>query len=477
VPEMNFMSILFNSFPEAMIVAWLGMSLLGLRPGFYRIVLIGCLQALFDSFIFLYVGRLISIPFGVHTVVEALFFSGIIYGVMRISYKSSLLAALLGIGIYLCIESVITPLFSLMTGYTAIIAFDNWRVRMTYFVAKCIVVIMLIIIIRRFDIRLLDKWETVRNNKFLWVAGLLFSQGLFIAFLYWKYFLQYSELFPLVYIYFYFSVANIILPIISIIVIRQFVILMKSEIESKIQLDALRQVEELLHTMREQRHNFGHELQVVYGLLEVQEFQAAQDYLKKSVTEVAAASESVKTDNLGITALLYTKTGLAEARNIDLHITVETSLRQLSMETRDINLILGNLIDNAVEAVEGLTAPERRVEVTIKQNLEGYVFAVANGGATISPDTIDQIFKPGFSTKGEGRGMGLYSIKKLVKKYHGDIRVTSDSDGTCFRVVIPVGQSGRQRTLVNCFEERWQNGWVKRICNRCSALLRRGVAS
>ncbi|WP_200800695.1 ATP-binding protein [Carboxydothermus pertinax] len=50
---------------------------------------------------------------------------------------------------------------------------------------------------------------------------------------------------------------------------------------------------------------------------------------------------------------------------------------------------------------------------------------------------IEKIFEPGFSTKGEGRGMGLYSVKKLVKKYNGNIQVKSDANWTIFTVRIP----------------------------------------
>lgn len=56
---------------------------------------------------------------------------------------------------------------------------------------------------------------------------------------------------------------------------------MSREIELKAQLDTLRQLEELLYTMRIQRHDFTHELQVIYGLLEIQEFQEAREYIKK----------------------------------------------------------------------------------------------------------------------------------------------------------------------------------------------------
>lgn len=145
---------------------------------------------------------------------------------------------------------------------------------------------------------------------------------------------------------------------------------------------------------------------------------------------MAATAELIKTGNLGITALLYTKTGLAEARKIDLQITVETSFQQFSQQTRDINFILGNLIDNALDAVKDQPVPEREVK---------------NPWPNIPSNVVDKLFAPGFSTKGEGRGMGLYSTQKLVQKYNGDIKVKGDCNGVCFKVIIPAVQLGRKQ--------------------------------
>ncbi|VBB05138.1 signal transduction histidine kinase sporulation regulator spoob [Lucifera butyrica] len=437
MPELNLAMILFVSFPEVMVLAWLSLSLLGLNPNFRQILRIGYLQSIFDVFLFLVVGKLIAIPFGVHTILELMVFAAILKWTMQISYKSSFLAILLGFSIYTSIETLSTALFAAVSPIS-VISPNNWLMEIPYLYIKFTFTVLVTFLLRRFNIQVADEWESLGSNRFLLVAGLLFIQSLLLAIFCWRYFLQYKEFFLPIYFYFYFLIVNVILPIISVIVIRQFAILFKKDIGSKAQLDTLRHVEELLHTVRIQRHDFNHELQVVYGLLRVQAFPEARDYLKKSVSEVAATSELVKTDNVGVTALLYTKTGMAEARKVDLRITVAASLRQLPLEARDINLILGNLIDNALDAVELLPILDRKVDVFIGQDLAGYVLEVKNTGPPIPAATVAKIFTPGFSTKGEGRGMGLYSIKKLVQKYHGDVRVISENNGTCFKVVIPI---------------------------------------
>ncbi|MFZ5639686.1 MAG: sensor histidine kinase, partial [Bacillota bacterium] len=233
---------------------------------------------------------------------------------------------------------------------------------------------------------------------------------------------------------------SLIIPLLlvaAVIMIKRVLRLIQNEIETKTQLNSLRHVEELLHTIRAQRHNFSHELQVVYGLLEVEAFQEAREYIRGSMAEIAATSEIIKTDNLGITALLQTKTGLAEAGKIKFNIEVKTSLQDLPLESRDASIIIGNLIDNALDAVKGLIPEQRRVDIVLARDLAGYVIDVKNCGPAIKPELIEKIFAPEFSTKGEGRGMGLYSVKNLVEKYKGEIRVSSEPGCTCFRVLIP----------------------------------------
>jgi len=458
MPELNFTMFVLFSFPEAMVLAWLSLSLIGGRPEFYQILRIGLAQTLFDAFFFLYAAKLIWLPFGVHTVLQVVVLSGIIWRVMGISYKSSFLSVIFGFTVYVAIESFMLPLVISVTGHPmAVVNERNWLMRLPYHALELTINLTVILLIRRFHIWLMGEWFAEKNVSFWGLSGLLFTQTMLIIGICYQYYSASQEYLDGVgTIRFYFMAANGILPIITLVIIRQLINFARRDVEVKAQLDTFSQVEELLRTMRIQRHNFTHELQVVYGLLEVEEFQEARDYLKKSVSEVAATSELVKTDNLDVTALLYTKTGLAEARKIDLDIRVETNLKQFPLEARDINLVLGNLIDNAMEAVEGLSILERKVEVAIRQDLEGYVLEVKNYGQPIAENIADKIFEPGFSTKGEGRGLGLYSIQKLVHKYNGTIRVRSDSQDTCFLVVIPADQSRKQRSVkMSSLQRKW----------------------
>jgi len=117
----------------------------------------------------------------------------------------------------------------------------------------------------------------------------------------------------------------------------------------------------LVDSSRKQRHDFHHQLQTIYGLLESGACERARDYINRVFSIVFKTAELISTDNLSISALLYTKTGLAETKNIKIEINVECSLKEIPLTPLEAESLLGNLIDNALEAVEEKTGERRRV--------------------------------------------------------------------------------------------------------------------
>jgi signal transduction histidine kinase len=436
------------SFLQAILVGFLGLTILGFKPTLRQILLIGFFQGIMGAIIYLF-----SIPFGMHTLLQFIIFSLIIYLVILIPYKICFLAALLGFSIYVVIEAISIPFLLSLTGCSLTMIFNNIWLRLAFFLPIAVILMLIIFLIRRFNSKFTEyhdmiiksemiggKKQSFQISKSVPLISLFLAQSFFIALFYAANYVSVND--PsvrdtLTSIPFLAVSIVVILSAAAIIMIKRVLALIENEIETKTRLDSLRHVEDLLHTIRAQRHNFCHHLQAIYGLLEVKAFHEAQDYIRDNMSEVAATSELVKTDNLGITALLQTKTAMAEARKIKLNIEVKTSLQNLPPETSDVNIILGNLVDNALEAVNEMPLEQRTVEVILFQDLKGYIFEVKNYGPPLKPEIINKIFDPGFSTKGEGRGMGLYSVDRLVKKYNGNIEIIRSSSSTCFRVYIP----------------------------------------
>lgn len=144
-----------------------------------------------------------------------------------------------------------------------------------------------------------------------------------------------------------------------------------------------------------------------------------------------------------LAALLLVKMGIASLKNISFTIEVESNLKMLRVKAIDLNTVVGNLVDNAFEAVESLASDKKTVALRIFETGKHFVFQTVNPGF-IEKELRDKIFEPGFSTKPGNRGIGLASVKSVVNKNRGKILVSSIKDrGTKFAVMFPKQQRGR----------------------------------
>ena len=103
--------------------------------------------------------------------------------------------------------------------------------------------------------------------------------------------------------------------------------------------------------------------------------------------------------------------------------------------------VIGNLLDNAFEAVQD--SAERRTEFAIHQFADGLRIRVADSGTGILPSIKDRMFEKYCSTKGAGRGFGLFLVARAVENLAGEIEVVSaKTQGTVFVVTVPYVTGG-----------------------------------
>lgn len=201
--------------------------------------------------------------------------------------------------------------------------------------------------------------------------------------------------------------------------------------------DSYRQLENLNSELRAQRHDYLNHLQVVYGLMELEEYDELLDYLKPVYKDMQKTGKALKTSKPAINALLKAKMDEAESRNIDFYIEVKSDLKNLEVEDWELCKVIANLLDNAMTALEEKEG-EKKISLDIMEDKEGYRFDVSNNGPEILPEMQEMIFKQGVSTKkGEGHGMGLYIVANVVKSYKGTIKLTSEENETTFSFSLP----------------------------------------
>ena len=226
--------------------------------------------------------------------------------------------------------------------------------------------------------------------------------------------------------------------IVAAVLLLCIVVMLKLLYKLKYSYDALeesyRNLEQLNSTLRAQRHDYLNHLQVVYGMMELEEYEELHQYLEPVYKDMMKTGKALKTSKPAINALLKAKMGEAEGKGIDVYVEVKSDLKELHVADWEVCKVLSNLIDNGMTALEP-TEGEKKLQIDITETKEAYVFSIANNGPMIPEAQQEHIFKQGFTTKsGEGHGMGLYIVTTVLKENKGSISLTSNKNETTFVV-------------------------------------------
>ncbi len=218
------------------------------------------------------------------------------------------------------------------------------------------------------------------------------------------------------------------------------VVTLRDRTELERLLRELDDVRSFADALRAQEHEFAHRLHVVAGLIDVGRYDEAVGFIKKSsdVYQALVGSIVESVGNPILVGLLLGKATVASERGVELRVNPETSLPEDVPYVRELVTIVGNLVDNALDAVAALGAGW--IDVTIRTNDEGVLVRVHDSGAGVDPDVITEIFRDGFTTKvatGTGRrGLGLALVSQAVYRHTGRVSVENDG-GAVFTVFLP----------------------------------------
>lgn len=232
-----------------------------------------------------------------------------------------------------------------------------------------------------------------------------------------------------------FEIIVLILALLSIASIKSIEKYAQERIKSSLIKSNLQQVEGILQVLRLEKHEFNRHIQALQALIYLDRKAEAIQYIA-AITEPHWNSDIITFPGLPvITGLLNNKYNLACSQGIDFAISSTCDLANLTIEPWDLSSILGNLIDNAIEAALQDKCP--RVGVEFKYAGGIYSICIHNNGSIVNKNEIEQIFEAGFTTKNSpGRGYGLFIAKTLAIRYGGGIECLSGKK-TTFLVRIP----------------------------------------
>ncbi|ENQ3107787.1 two-component system sensor histidine kinase DcuS [Bacillus cereus] len=178
--------------------------------------------------------------------------------------------------------------------------------------------------------------------------------------------------------------------------------------------------------LRAQSHEFMNKMHVVLGLTHMKNYEQLETYVSSMVSEHQYEIGDVmrKIKNPVFAGFLLGKLSYAREKGIELTISEDAYLPEPEDEDiiHELITIVGNLIDNALDAVADCKNKQVNVEIIY---YNGLIVKVTDTGNGIKQEEIDKLFVKGYSTKGENRGYGLYLVKESVERIKGTIHIDS----------------------------------------------------
>lgn len=194
-------------------------------------------------------------------------------------------------------------------------------------------------------------------------------------------------------------------------------------------------VKRLTNALRAQTHEFANKLHTIAGLIELGRYREAVRFITETALvhqEQLDAIQAQIADPV-VAALLLAKTAVASERGVQLRIADDTRLPAEAGDARDLVTVVGNLVDNAIEAA----APARGwVEVSVRGGAEGVDVRVRDSGPGIDPTVADEIFREGTTSKTGHFGIGLALVDQVVRRRGGWVRVANEG-GAVFTASLP----------------------------------------
>jgi two-component system CitB family sensor kinase len=197
----------------------------------------------------------------------------------------------------------------------------------------------------------------------------------------------------------------------------------------------------LSEALRAQEHEYANRLFVIAGLMETGDYAQVNAYLSQLSRTHSSVGEDLRSriESPELAALLRAKATIAAEHGVRLTLSEDSRLDQPQLDPQVLLTILGNLVDNAIDAVLDQQEPG---EVTVQLwNEDGVHIVVSDNGSGVPADRVNDVFLDGYSTKnprsgGMRRGLGLALVSRIVRRYGGTITVTPGPGGH-FEAYLP----------------------------------------
>lgn len=193
------------------------------------------------------------------------------------------------------------------------------------------------------------------------------------------------------------------------------------------------EVESMYTKMRSWRHDYHNHIQALQASMALGRYEEVNDYLRQLNDDLTQVDTTVKTGRVMIDAILNGKLNIAARKNIPVNAKARIP-EGTPVTDVDLCVIIGNLLDNAIEENERLPKESRFIRIYIGQKNTQFYLAFTNAAGK-KRDKRRSRFP---SAKGAQHGLGLVRVESLVKKYGGIFSADSEDGGFTAELLIPL---------------------------------------
>ena len=189
-------------------------------------------------------------------------------------------------------------------------------------------------------------------------------------------------------------------------------------------------INDLISKLKANEHEYKNHLNTIWSIAQVTPSEEIKEKLKEYIGNIVDDTEEfsmlLNIENTIIKAVLYNKAQRAEKLGVKYNYKVSSDFKEIQLDNSELTVILSNLLNNAIEATSFIEKKE--VIINITEDERYYKIEVENYTSNLKSEDLTQIFKVGYTTKGEGRGYGLANVKAIVDKYKGKIQMSLEDD-------------------------------------------------
>ncbi|NLZ28637.1 MAG: GHKL domain-containing protein [Firmicutes bacterium] len=206
-------------------------------------------------------------------------------------------------------------------------------------------------------------------------------------------------------------------------------------------------IDEISEELRRFKHNYLNILHGLSGYAELKEWGQLREY----IDDLVAGSRKFKMQDIGMLqgiadpglyGLLSAKIGVAESTGIEVNLNIDGEIGETIIKSHELYEVLGIFMDNAIEAVEDLE--QKQIDIELKRDKGHVNINIANSIDDI-PIPVAGLYRKGYSTKGDGRGSGLWWAQKILGRYKGVFHNTMFEEGYFTQgIVAPLKGKGHR---------------------------------